>query len=132
MNNFKLIASVLILFSSPLAGCTADEGYNFPSMTVVYSVDCECETLYVEFQTEDSLTYGFVTVDEGVWISDSIYFPESDYLRELYIYAADEDENGETTTLIILITLVDSRGMEKSDFDMIEGTDPDGSLYLFH
>ncbi len=100
-------------------------------MTVMYSVDCECDELYVEYQTEDTLTFGYVTVDDGVWISSPVYFSKSDYLRELYIYAADEDENGESTTLILLITIVDENGVERDTYDMIDGIDPDGDLYYY-
>ena len=91
----------------------------------------DCDDLYVEYQTENTLTYGYVTLDDGVWISENVYFSESDYLRELYIYAADEDEDGQSTTLIILITLVDSNGVERDTYDMIDGIDPDGDLYYY-
>jgi hypothetical protein len=122
----------LILLTSSLSGCTSDDDdYKYPSMTVKYSVDCECDDLYVEYQTENTLTYGYVTLDDGVWISENVYFSESDYLRELYIYAADEDEDGQSTTLIILITLVDSNGVERDTYDMIDGIDPDGDLYYY-
>tara|TARA_B110000438_G_C15488907_1_gene510578 strand:- start:150 stop:545 length:396 start_codon:yes stop_codon:yes gene_type:complete len=129
--SLKSLFLVLIFVSSSLAGCTGDDDIIFPSMTVMYSVDCECDQLYVEYQTEDTLTFGYVTLDEGVWISDAVYFPESEYLRELYIYAADEDEDGQSTTLIILIQLVDSYGVERADFEMIDGVDPDGEVYYY-
>ena len=130
MGNQLLTAMVCLSFV--LSGCLSDsDDAAFPSMTVMYSVDCECDELYVEYQTEDTLTFGYVTVDDGVWISSQVYFSKSDYLRELYIYAADEDENGESTTLILLITIVDENGVERDTYDMIDGIDPDGDLYYY-
>ena len=126
------LLAVMVCLSLVLSGCLSDsDDATLPSMIVIYSVDCECDELYVEYQTEDTLTYGYVTVDDGIWISSQVYFSESDYLRELYIYAADEDENGESTTLILLITLVDGNGVEKDTYDMIDGIDPDGDLYYY-
>ena len=126
------LLAVMVCLSLVLSGCLSDsDDATFPSMIVMYSVDCECDELYVEYQTEDTLTFGYVTVDDGIWISSQVYFSESDYLRELYIYAADEDENGESTTLILLITLVDGNGVEKDTYDMIDGIDPDGDLYYY-
>jgi len=126
------LLAVMVCLSLVLSGCLSDsDDATLPSMIVIYSVDCECDELYVEYQTEDTLTYGYVTVDDGIWISSQVYFSESDYVRELYIYAADEDENGESTTLILLITLVDGNGVERDTYDMIDGIDPDGDLYYY-
>ena len=126
------LLAVMVCLSLVLSGCLSDsDDATLPSMIVIYSVDCECDELYVEYQTEDTLTYGYVTVDDGIWISSQVYFSESDYVRELYIYAADEDENGESTTLILLITLVDGNGVERDTYDMVDGIDPDGDLYYY-
>ena len=128
-SNAILIATLLLTFS--LVGCLSDDDYIYPSMTVSYGVDCECDQLYVEYNTEDSLVFGYVEVNDGVWYVNDVQFSESESVRELYIYAADEDEDGQSTTLIIMIELLDDRGVERSNFDLFDGVDPDGQLYYF-
>jgi len=127
----KTIFLVLILTSTLLSGCFGDSDSSDDSDSsgfyVQYSVDCECDVLYAEYNTENGLEYAYQDVNDGIWHSRMIYYSGTASLNELYMYAADDDEDGEYTSIIGLITV----NGESAASDIVSGYDPEVELYYY-
>ena len=120
---------VLILLSSVFSGCLGESDYEDSSsgFYVQYSVDCECDLLYAEYNTEYGLEYGYQDLEDGIWHSELIYYSGSESIYELYLYAADDDEDNEYTSIIGLITV----NGEVAASDIVDGFDPDVEIYYY-
>ena len=114
-----------------LSGCLGDSDSSGDSSSsgffVMYSVDCECDLLYAEYNTESGLEYGYQDLDDGVWHSRLIYFSGSSSIYELYMYAADDDGDEEYTSIIGLISI----DGETAKSDIVSGFDPEVELYYY-
>lgn len=112
----------IFLLTSSLIGCLGDDEGTYDPVPIWYKVNCECDTLYVEYTTSDNgdFFYGYVTPDDnGDWASSKYTFNSGDDVwTELILYAADEDENNqyrETITATIMYDLVEFESLSRTE-----------------
>jgi len=112
----------LVLLTSTMIGCLGDDSNIEETVPIWYKVNCECDTLYVEYTTSDSedFYYGYVTPDvNGNWVSSKYIFNSGDDIwTELILYAADEDEDNqyrETITATIMYDLVEFESLSRTE-----------------
>ena len=102
----------IFLLTSSLIGCLGGDGDTYDPIPIWYKVNCECDTLYVEYTTSDDgdFVYGYVTPDvNGDWVSNEYIFNAGDDIwTELILYAADEDANNQYRETITATIMFDS------------------------